>query len=62
MHGLITNLDSLLSTFKDVLSTTNYDLLTEVLTEEVTARFEKVVFKSTFNRVYCVKRDAMAWL
>lgn len=51
VHSLITNLDSLLSVFKDMLTTTNYDQFTDVLTEEVTTRLEKVILKSTFNRV-----------
>lgn len=45
------NLESLLSSFKDILTPSNYDNLVGVLTTEVTARLEKVIFKSTFNRV-----------
>lgn len=45
------NLDSLLSSFKDTLTTANFDKFVGVLTNEVTARLEKVIFKATFNKV-----------
>lgn len=51
VQTLIMNLETLLSSFKGVLSTVNYDAFTNVLTVEVTQRFEKVILKSTFNRV-----------
>lgn len=45
------NLEGLLQSFKGTLTTSNYDALIGLLTAEVTARLEKVVLKSTFNRV-----------
>lgn len=45
------NLDTLLVSFKEILTTTNYDALIGVVTAEVVLRLEKVVLKSTFNRV-----------
>lgn len=51
VQTLIMNLDSLLATFKEVLTPSNYDALVTVVTAEVVARLEKVVLKSTFNRV-----------
>ncbi|KAJ8918457.1 hypothetical protein NQ315_008154 [Exocentrus adspersus] len=51
VQNLIMNLETLLSSFKDILTSSNYDLFTQVLTSEVTQRFEKVIFKSTFNRL-----------
>ncbi|KAI4494357.1 hypothetical protein M0802_009040 [Mischocyttarus mexicanus] len=47
---LVTNLEGLLQVFKGNLTTSNYDALIGILTKEVTARLEKVVLKSTFNR------------
>ncbi|CAH0557376.1 unnamed protein product [Brassicogethes aeneus] len=51
VQTLIMNLDTLLQSFKEVLSSSNYDAFTAVLTAEVTQRFEKVLLKSTFNRM-----------
>ena len=51
VQTLIMNLDSLLSSFKDVLTPANHDALVGVLTTEVTSRLEKVILKSNFNRV-----------
>lgn len=51
VQTLIMNLETLLSSFKDILSSNNYDHFLQVLTAEVTQRFEKVVMKSQFNRV-----------
>jgi len=51
VQTLIMNLEGLLRGFKDSLTTSNYDALIGLLTAEVTARLEKVVLKSTFNRV-----------
>lgn len=45
------NLDTLLASFKDTLTPTNFDKFVGVLTAEVTARLEKVIFKTTFNKV-----------
>ncbi|XP_071650281.1 conserved oligomeric Golgi complex subunit 4 [Temnothorax longispinosus] len=50
VQTLIMNLEGLLQGFKDSLTTSNYDALIGLLTAEVTARLEKVVLKSTFNR------------
>ncbi|KAF2904327.1 hypothetical protein ILUMI_01855 [Ignelater luminosus] len=51
VQTLIMNLDSLLSSFKESLTSSNYDGLVKMLTTEVTARLEKVILKSTFNRL-----------
>ncbi|CAG9771862.1 unnamed protein product [Ceutorhynchus assimilis] len=51
VQTLIMNLETLLSSFKHILSTNNYELFIQVLTLEVTQRFEKVVMKSQFNRL-----------
>ncbi|KAJ8982447.1 hypothetical protein NQ317_010187 [Molorchus minor] len=51
VQNLIMNMETLLSSFKDILSPSNYDCFTQVLTTDVTQRFEKVIFKSTFNRL-----------
>lgn len=50
VQTLVMNLEGLLRSFKDGLTTSNYDALIGLLTAEVTARLEKVVLKSTFNR------------
>ncbi|KAF5297668.1 hypothetical protein FQA39_LY11999 [Lamprigera yunnana] len=51
VQTLIMNLDSLLSTFKESLTDSNYDGLVKILIGEVTVRFEKVILRSTFNRL-----------
>ncbi|XP_067007439.2 conserved oligomeric Golgi complex subunit 4 isoform X2 [Anabrus simplex] len=51
VRNLIMNLDGLLSSFKGSLTPSNYDALVRMLTAEVTAHMEKVVFKSSFNRL-----------
>ncbi|KAJ8938483.1 hypothetical protein NQ318_007119 [Aromia moschata] len=51
VQTLIMNLETLLSSFKDVLTPSNYDCFTQVVTAEVTQRFEKVILKTTFNRL-----------
>lgn len=51
VQTLIMNLNSLLSSFKDILTPSNYDTLVGILTTEVTARLEKVILKTTFNKV-----------
>ncbi|KAL1490378.1 hypothetical protein ABEB36_013087 [Hypothenemus hampei] len=48
---LIMNLETLLSSFKDILTANNYENFIKVLTTEVTQRFEKVIMKSQFNRL-----------
>ncbi|XP_050497749.1 conserved oligomeric Golgi complex subunit 4 isoform X4 [Diabrotica virgifera virgifera] len=51
VQTLIMNLETLLSSFKDILTSSNYDTFTQILTTEVTQRLEKVVMKSSFNRI-----------
>lgn len=51
VQTLVMNLEGLLQSFKGSLTTSNYDALIGLLTAEITARLEKVVLKSTFNRV-----------
>jgi len=51
VQTLVMNLEGLLQGFKDSLTISNYDALIGLLTAEITARLEKVVLKSTFNRV-----------
>lgn len=55
------NLEGLLQSFKGSLTTSNYDALIGLLTAEVTARLEKVVLKSTFNRV-CIFYDILYFI
>lgn len=50
VQTLVMNLEGLLQVFKDSLTTSNYDALIGILTAEVTARLEKMVLKSSFNR------------
>jgi len=45
------NLDGLLALFKSSVTTSNYDTLVSILATEVTTHMEKVVTKSSFNRV-----------
>lgn len=49
VQTLIMNLESLLSSFKEALTTSNYDAFVSALTTEVTQRLEKVILKSSFN-------------
>ncbi|KAL3280546.1 hypothetical protein HHI36_003778 [Cryptolaemus montrouzieri] len=49
VQTLIMNLESLLSSFKDMLTVANYDAFVGALTTEVTQRLEKVILKSSFN-------------
>ncbi|GJQ85732.1 hypothetical protein Trydic_g12138 [Trypoxylus dichotomus] len=51
VQTLIMNLESLLIPFKEILTPNNYDSLVTVVTTEVITRLEKVIFKSTFNRL-----------
>ncbi|ENN80356.1 hypothetical protein HUJ04_002315 [Dendroctonus ponderosae] len=51
VQTLIMNLETLLSSFRDILTSNNYDHFIKVLTLEVTQRFEKVVMKTQFNRL-----------
>ncbi|XP_024946746.1 conserved oligomeric Golgi complex subunit 4 isoform X2 [Cephus cinctus] len=50
VQTLVMNLEGLLQAFKSSLTTSNYDALIGILTAEVTARLEKVVLRSSFNR------------
>ncbi|XP_046385126.1 conserved oligomeric Golgi complex subunit 4 [Ischnura elegans] len=49
--GLLSNLSSLLSSFEGSLTPYNFDLFIAMVTSELVARMEKVVFKSQFNRL-----------
>ncbi|XP_025831494.1 conserved oligomeric Golgi complex subunit 4 [Agrilus planipennis] len=51
MNTLISNLNSLLFTFKESLTSSNYDVLVGVVAAEVSSRLEKVILKTTFNRL-----------
>jgi hypothetical protein len=51
IQNLIMNLDGLLALFKGSVTTSNYDTLVSILATEVTTHMEKVVIKSTFNRL-----------
>ncbi|KAF4527190.1 hypothetical protein B566_EDAN006116 [Ephemera danica] len=51
VQNLIHNLDGLLSSFKPKLTPSNYDALVGVVTSEVTTQMEKVIMKSSFNRL-----------
>lgn len=48
---LVMHLEGLLQTFKNSLTESNYNALIGIVTTEVASRLEKVVLKSTFNRV-----------
>lgn len=69
VQNLIMNLEGLLGVFRGSLTTSNYDTLVSILASEVTTHLEKVVMKSTFNRVnidstetYSIFRHiAMSW-
>lgn len=50
---LIVQIDGLLNQFKKTLSSRNYDALVSILASEITTRMERVIKKSTFNRVSC---------
>jgi hypothetical protein len=51
VQTLVMNLESFLQGFKNSLTESNYNALIGILTTEVAARLEKVILKSTFNRV-----------
>lgn len=51
VQNLIHNLEGLLSSFKPKLTFANYDSLVGHVASEVTAHMEKVIMKSSFNRV-----------
>lgn len=50
-HSLIHQLDTLLKSFQNVMNTRNYDALVSIVTTDATARLERVIKKSTFNRL-----------
>lgn len=45
------HLDGFMSGFKDALSPNNYQTLIGTLTTQVAQQFEKVIMKTSFNRV-----------
>nr|CAD7202276.1 unnamed protein product [Timema douglasi] len=51
IQNLIMNLQGLLTSLKPNLTPGNYDTLVSILTSEVTSHMEKVVLKSSFNRL-----------
>ncbi|XP_074645003.1 conserved oligomeric Golgi complex subunit 4-like [Tubulanus polymorphus] len=51
VQNFIVNLDTLLSTFKGSMTTSNYDGLVNLLSNEITNRLEKAVMKTHFNRL-----------
>uniref|UniRef100_A0A182NGK8 Conserved oligomeric Golgi complex subunit 4 n=1 Tax=Anopheles dirus TaxID=7168 RepID=A0A182NGK8_9DIPT len=48
---LIVQIDGLLSSFKVALTPRNYDALVSIVTTEITARMERAIKKTTFNRM-----------
>lgn len=50
-HSLIHQLDALLKSFQDVMSSRNYDALVSIIATDATARLERAIKKSTFNRL-----------
>ncbi|KAG5675147.1 hypothetical protein PVAND_005074 [Polypedilum vanderplanki] len=50
IQSLIVQLDGLLNSFKKVLSEKNYDILVMMLASDVTARLERVIKKTVFDR------------
>lgn len=51
VRKLISKIDEFLNSFKDALTSNNYDAFVNLVTVEITRHFEKVVFKSRFNRL-----------
>lgn len=51
VQSLIVQLDTLLNSFKSIMSARNYDALVSVMATDVTARLERAIKKSTFNRL-----------
>ncbi|XP_071496788.1 conserved oligomeric Golgi complex subunit 4-like [Diadema antillarum] len=51
VQEFIMNLELLLKEFKDLLTSSNYDAIVSLLTNEVTVQLEKAVLKSVFNRL-----------
>lgn len=50
-HTLIHQLDTLLKSFQNVMNSRNYDALVSIVTTDATARLERAIKKSTFNRM-----------
>lgn len=50
-HSLIHQLDTLLKSFQNVMNTRNYDALVSIVATDATARLERAIKKSTFNRL-----------
>lgn len=50
-QSLILQLDTLLKSFKDVMNTRNYECLVSLVASDATARLERAIKKSTFNRL-----------
>ncbi|EAT42674.1 AAEL005794-PA [Aedes aegypti] len=48
---LIVQIDGLFTLFKSALTPRNYDALVSIVTTEITARLERAIKKSTFNRL-----------
>ncbi|XP_058057832.1 conserved oligomeric Golgi complex subunit 4 [Anopheles bellator] len=48
---LIVQIDGLLNSFKVALTVRNYDALVSIITSEITARMERAIKKTTFNRL-----------
>lgn len=51
MQKLIVEIDGLLGTFKEALCSRNYEIVVGMISTDVTQRMERVVKKTTFNRV-----------
>lgn len=51
MQKLVIELDGLLNSFKETLCGRNYEILVGMVATDVTVRLERVVKKTTFNRV-----------
>lgn len=50
-HSLIHQLDTLLKSFQNVMNARNYDALVSIVAIDATARLERAIKKSTFNRL-----------
>nr|XP_018899080.1 PREDICTED: conserved oligomeric Golgi complex subunit 4 [Bemisia tabaci] len=57
VRNLIMNLETLLSEFKNRLLPNNYDSLITILAVEVSSQIEKVILKTTFNRLGALALD-----
>lgn len=50
-HSLIHQLDTLLKSFQNVMNSRNYDALVSIVATDATARLERAIKKSSFNRL-----------